>query len=31
MTKYFKPWTTFGVGVVFGIFVYPKIKAMTGK
>lgn len=31
MTSYLKPWSTLGVGVLIGIFVYPKVKAMVGK
>lgn len=29
--KYFKPWTTFGVGVIFGMYAVPKLRSMAGK
>lgn len=29
--KYFKPWSTFAVGVVVGYIVVPKIRAAVGR
>jgi hypothetical protein len=29
--QYFKPFTTLAVGVVLGMFVVPKVRAMIGK
>jgi hypothetical protein len=31
MMKYFRPWTTFFVGVGVGVFVVPKVRGMVGK
>ena len=29
--SYLKPYTTLAVGVVIGMFVVPKVRAMVGK